>query len=159
MEANTFKERLIRAAQETIVRSRDYVVDQLPEYCVYIVFPNKHGEAKKLMGDAEVFPEDSLPPGQFVGPLDSNGVTQYLWRNWKMPEWIDLHVKAVEENKTVIQLRCCGHFTSLPTNGYNEMVDPDFADHTPFSIKGPIFPQGWKRGDPKFALKDSEPYD
>ncbi|MCW3096409.1 MAG: hypothetical protein JWL77_2027 [Chthonomonadaceae bacterium] len=70
MDLNTFIARLLRAAQETVQFSRQYVVDELPENYVYIVFPNKHGEGKELVGDAEVCPEDSLPPGQFVIPED-----------------------------------------------------------------------------------------
>jgi len=159
MYMNTFMDRLLRAAQETVKFSQNYVVDELPNNYVFIIFPNKHGEAKELVGDAEVFPADSLPPGQFLGPIDAEGAVKYLWRWGKVPEWINVHVRAVEGNVTVIQLICCGHFTSLPANFYNEMVDPDFEDHTPFSIHGPFHPEGWKRGDPKFELKDSQYFD
>ena len=159
MDESTFRERLLRAEQETVQFSRNYVVDELPDTYVFIVFPNKHGEEKKLVGDAEVFPEDSLPRGQFLGPLDADDVVKYLWRNGKVPEWINVNVRAVEDGATVIQLICCGHFTSLPANFYNEMVDPDFENHTPFSIHGPFYPEGWKRGDPKFELKDSHYFD
>jgi hypothetical protein len=155
MDLNTFLDRLLRAAQETVQVAREYVVDVLPDTYSFIIFPNKHGEGKELVGDAEVFPEDSLPRGQFIGPLDADGVVKYLWRGGKVPEWINVHVRAVEDGATVIQLICCGHFTSLPENFYNALADPDFESHTPFSIHGPFYPQGWKRGDPKFGLKDS----
>ncbi len=104
MEESTFKERLARASRETLEFTRKYVVDELPEEYLYIIFPNKHGEAKRLVGDAEVYPEDSLPTGQFIGPLDADAVTTYLWRNGKVPEWINISVDAVESNATVLQL-------------------------------------------------------
>ncbi len=159
MDLNTLMERLLRAAQAVVDVSRQYVVDELTDRYVFIISPNKHGEGKKVVGDTEVFPEDSLPPGQYIGPLDTDGAVKYLWRNGKVPEWIDVHVHSVEDGATVIQLWCCGHYTSMPANSYNEMIDLDFADHTPFSVKGPIFPRGWKRGEPKFTLADSDHYE
>ena len=63
MEEIIFRERLIRATQETLQFTRNDVVDELPDNCIYILFPNKHGEAQKLVGDAEVYPEDLLLPG------------------------------------------------------------------------------------------------
>jgi len=111
---------------------------------------------KSVVGDAEVYPEDSLPSGQFVGPLDTHGVTKFLWRNGKVPEWINISINAVEGDTTIVKLWCCGHFTAMPANRFNAMVDPDFAEHTPFSIRSPAPPKSWKRGDPKFELKNAQ---
>ena len=135
--------------------TRKFVVDELPEKCLYIIIPNKHGEAKPLVGDAEVYPEDTLPAGQFLGPLNAAEVVRYLYRNGKVPEWINIYVEAVEGDVTIFKLWCCGHFTSLPSNTYNAMIDPDFEEHTPFAIRSTDHPEGWKSGDAKYELKDT----
>ncbi len=157
MDKEIFEQRLEQAAEETIVFTRSLVTEVLPNERIYKVFPNKHGEMKQLRGDAEVFPQDSLPRGQFIGPLDATEVVAYLWRNGKVPEWIDISVDAVEGNRTVLILWCCGHFTSFPANTFHRLVDP-IGRGAPFSVHGPFAPKGWKKGDGAFSLANAQHY-
>src|SRR5512138_503233 len=41
-------------------------------------------------GDEDVFPQDSLPTGKTLGPLDATAATNWLWRAGTIPEWIDV---------------------------------------------------------------------
>lgn len=158
MEKDLFAERLRLASERCLVFTRTFVSDTLPEEGIYRVFPNKHGEGKVTTGDAEVFPQDSLPRGQFFGPWDAAEVVGFLWRNGKAPEWVNISVGTVENNRTVFVLWCCGHFTALPANLYHQLVNPSGAGE-PFSVHGPIPPKGWQYGDDRFTLAEAQHYE
>ena len=106
---------------------------------MFRVYPNQSYDENPRVGNEAVFPDDSLPEGVYHGPWSYEQVVDFLWRDGKVPEWIDIAVRDVEGGVTVAWLRCCGRFT----------VQDDLLYHRgggqqPFSVKSPDLPTGWQ---------------
>jgi hypothetical protein len=120
--------------------ARMYVRQSLPDEVTFLVYPNQSYDGHSRVGDEVIFPDESLPTGEHVGPLSTDEVVNLLWRNNKVPEWIDVAVRAVEETRTLIALRCCGRFTEQ-----EELLYYRGPRRTPpFGIKSPDLPPDWK---------------
>ena len=89
--------------------------------------------------DEELFPDDSVPFPNFIGPLSFEEAFQFLWRNEKVPEWVDVSVQASDANLSYIQLRCCGRFTAL-----EELLYHKSEGYQPFHVHSPPLPPNWK---------------
>jgi hypothetical protein len=112
----------------------------LPDDARYLVYPNQSYDGNPRVGDEEVFPEESLPEDQFHGPWSTEATLNWLWRNGKVPEWIDVDVQAEGGRHTLIALRCCGRFT-----GQEELLYHRYLEGVPpFSIKSPYLPPCWE---------------
>jgi len=66
-------------------------------------------------------------------------VVDYLWRDGKVPEWIDASVESEDGFRSFIGLRCCGRFTAS-----EELLYHRPGGLAPFSIKSPVLPPGWE---------------
>ena len=154
MDRDLFMSHLMSATQQCLERARIFIVEHLPEECRYRIFPNQSYDGNPLVGDEQVFPEDSLPEGQFQGPMEAETVVSYLWREGKVPEWIDMVVSSADGEYTTLSLRCCGRFTGTYEYLYHH---PDTINYLrilggevpPFSPKGVYFPPGWSAPLPK----------
>ena len=90
------------------------------------------------VGDEVVFPEESLPNEEAYGPWQLDEVVAFLWRNGKVPEWIDVAVRAENDHHTLLELCCCGRFTAQ-----EDLLYYRSGGLAPFSIKSPFLPPGW----------------
>ena len=137
MDRGTFKERLREVSHRVVLFAREHVVQQLPEEVAFRVYPNQSFDGNPRVGDEVVFPDESLPDGQFLGPWSAEEVVKYLWRDGKVPEWIDAGVESEDAQRSLIALRCCGRFTAL-----EELLYHRPGGFAPFSIKSPVLPPG-----------------
>jgi hypothetical protein len=139
MDRSTFETRLRTAAQQAVQFARQYVREQLRDYVAFLVYPNQSCDEHPREGDEAVFPEESLPKGRHHGPWQVNEVVSFLWRDGKVPEWIDIAVHSVDVRHTVLRLYCCGRFT-----GQDGLLYHHSKGVPPFSVKSPDLPPGWE---------------
>jgi hypothetical protein len=138
MERSQFQANLLAASRRCADLTQSMVIDDLPGQYLYLVLPNASFDGHPLILDEELFPQDSLKPDALPNPRDSDGVVDYLWRDGKVPEWIDVIVRRVAGNYTFIELLCCGRFTAGEELLYYRNGYP------PFGIKGAVIPPRWK---------------
>ncbi|OJW24692.1 MAG: hypothetical protein BGO49_06540 [Planctomycetales bacterium 71-10] len=150
MDRTTFEARLRLAVRRAIKFAAEHVRERLPEEATLRVYPNRSFDGNPRVGDEEVFPRDSLPAEAFHGPWSVDEALEFLWREGKVPEWIDIAVADVDARSTVVSLRCCGRFTSREDLMYHRN-----GGLAPFSVKSPILPPGWEDVETsgKFALR------
>jgi len=139
VDRKTFEERLREASRNVVLFARQYVLQQLPNDAAFRVYPNQSFDGNPRVGDEVVFPDESLPDGEFLGPWSVEEVVEYLWRAGKVPEWIDAGAESKDEHLSLIGLRCCGRFTASEQLLYHRT-----GGLAPFSIKSPVFPPGWE---------------
>jgi hypothetical protein len=87
---------------------------------------------------SSLYPEDSLPASQRLGPWTFEETVAWLWRDGKVPEWVDVSVHGVSSEHTYVHLICCGRFTGMEERLY-------YRDSLPqFGVKSPVLPIGWE---------------
>jgi len=137
MDRHLFERHFHTAADQTRRFARQFVEQALPDQLAFRVYPNQSYDGNPRVGDEEVFPEETLADGCFHGPWSITEVIGFLWRNGKVPEWVDVAVESEDACRTMIALRCCGRFTSQ-----EELLYHRPGGCPPFSIKSPYFPPG-----------------
>jgi hypothetical protein len=135
----TFEERLRAAAQKVVLFAREFVRQSLPDEVAFRVYPKQSFEGNPRVGDEVVFPDESLPDGQYHGPWSVGETVAYLWRAGKVPEWVNAAVESEDGWRSLVALRCCGRFTAS-----DELLYHRPGGLAPFSIKSPVLPPGWE---------------
>jgi hypothetical protein len=137
VDRNVFERHFHTAAEQALRFGRQFVVQSLPDQMVFRVYPNQSYDGNARVADEEVFPEETFEEGRFHGPWSAAEAIGFLWRNGKVPEWVDVAVESEDTRRTIIALRCCGRFTSQ-----EELLYHRPGGCPPFSIKSPYFPPG-----------------
>jgi hypothetical protein len=83
MDRTTFEERLRLATRHAVQFAREFVIQSLPDEVMYLVFPNQSYDGNPLKDDEVIFPDESLPLRQYLGPWTHLAVIDYLWRSRK----------------------------------------------------------------------------
>lgn len=150
IDRDEFARRLREAARRAIDYARKMVKQTLPDQPVFQIQPNVSFDGNPLQGDEKLFPEDTLPEGQTLGPVDAESATEWLWRHGKIPEWIDARVYGTTPTSSVLRLACCGRFTSCAELLYHER-----EGNQPFHVTSPYLPPGWRsvEHDGRFDLE------
>jgi hypothetical protein len=139
VDRNTFDVRLRTAAQQALKLARQCVRQALPDELAFLVYPNKSYDGNPRVGDEVVFPDESLH-GKHHGPWSAEEVVDFLWREGKVPEWIDAYVQAEDGQRTLIALYCCGRFTAQEELLYHRHA----GGVPPFQSLGPSVPLFWE---------------
>jgi hypothetical protein len=149
MERAKFQRRLEEATERVVTFSRKFVINALPSECRYLVYPNQSYDGHPRVGDEQTFPEEELPEGEYLGPFDASQVIEYLWRDGKVPEWVNVTVCAQDDEYTYLEVLCCGRFTANDGYLYHEE-----EGCPPFHVLGPAVPWDWEsvERDGKFDL-------
>jgi len=142
MERTIFTQHLSRAVDEAVSFARKLVANELPAKQVFRVYPSGSYDGNPLVGDEEVFPDDSRPDGTPLRFECQEAVAAFLWRDEKMPEWVDVSVEAEDGRRTFVALLCCGRFTATEEHLYHVQ-----GGTPPFSVKSPILPPGYRSDD------------
>jgi hypothetical protein len=114
----------------------------VPEFR-YDVFLNVSND-DPTMTKFDVYPDDY---GKSELGLTAEEVGNLLFRDNKVPVWIDILVHKADKKTTTFKLSCSGRFSSDPNEFYYNETGTG-----PFGIKSPLFPIGYKEGE-KFRLK------
>lgn len=147
MDRQTFHNHLITATQSAFQFTSRFVHNSLPQSFSYVVLLNQSNDRNALKPGEHVYPHDQSQFGVCVGPLTADAVVELLWREGRVPEWIDISVVRIEGNQTILQLRCCGRFTDRA-----ELLYYAQTAVCPFGCKGPLLPPDWNEGDARFDL-------
>lgn len=102
MDKLTFENRLIEATRRILDFTPQFISNPLPVQCRYFIYPNSsYDEGYGPIGnDEERFPEDSKIG--IIGPVEASKVVNFLWRNGRVPQWIDINVQSTDSEYTYI---------------------------------------------------------
>ncbi len=150
MQQSEFTRLLDVSTANAIAFAKTQLLDDLPDEYVYRVFPNQSFDDNRDP-DEIVYPDDSLKSIHDHIEMTRDDCIRYLYREGRIPEWIDISVGATDASLTYIDLRCCGRFTDN-----DERLYYNRCQRGPFGIKSPAFPPGIPLGEkkPKFRLAD-----
>jgi len=148
MDKATFENNLKIATEQVIIIAKAWVINEFPPSYRYFVYPNcsndeGYGPVRK---DEERFPQDSELG--VIGPIEIMEVANFLWRYGRIPQWINLFPRNVDEQHTFFNLICCGRFVGASRRLYHEK-----GGVPPFNCLGPDMPPSWSPNDvEKFDL-------
>lgn len=143
-----FEQQLSEATKTAIDLARRFVRQELFEDSRYLLYPNQSCDGHPLIEDEVIYPDEWLGLHKYHGPWNSQKVVDYLWRERKVPEWIDVSVLNVGREDTLLRLICCGRYTETEKLFYYELP----SGKSPFGIKSPDFPPDWDENQGKFDL-------
>jgi hypothetical protein len=151
MLVSDFATLLDTSTANAIAFARSMVLDDLPNSYIYRVFPNQSCD-EHLGPDELVYPDDSLVDVHDYIEMGRDDCIHFLYRDGRVPEWIDISVGAVDHEFTYIYLRCCGRFTANDERLYYNQFD-----RGPFGVKSPAIPPNIELGDReiKFWIGDA----
>jgi len=132
-----FATRFATAARHARDFARGFVVEALPESMMFRVLLNQSNDDIEPLRTGEVvFPLDSAEHrSQALRACDAQTVVDELWREGRVPEWVDLSVVDVEGGCTVVELLCCGRFTDDESLLYHRA-----EGRPPFHVTSPVLP-------------------
>ncbi len=139
MDKPLFADHFRRAHEAALSFAREMVVQHLPEARLFLIYPNQSYDGHPLVSDEEVYPEETLPEDEHLAPLTESETIDWLWRNGKVPEWIDVSVQRCDKKVSFIQLLCCGRYTAN-----DELLYHQQAGRPPFHVTSPPLPPRWK---------------
>ncbi|MDN3674906.1 hypothetical protein QWY99_17850 [Flavobacterium branchiarum] len=112
MEKEDFKINLKKALDGLIDFTQEMVTNKLPHEYKFIIKTNCSYDGNELTADEEVYPDDKIDETSFINPATESTVIDYLWRNGKVPQWINVQVSSCDSNFSYITLECCGRFSA-----------------------------------------------
>ena len=139
MDRDTFEARLREAGRQAVQVARAHVRQALPDAVAFRVYPNQSFDGNPRVGDEAVFPDESRPGGWFLGPWSADEAVGHLWRDGRVPEWIDAAVESEDGRRSLVGLTCCGRFTAS-----EELLYHRPGGLAPFAVKSPSLPPGWE---------------
>jgi hypothetical protein len=138
MKRDRFEKHLSEAIRLAIDVAQRYVKQDLPSQLVFDVYPNQSCDENPLVEDEQLFPGDSRLPDDAIQMETEAQVVEFLWREEKVPEWIDINVASATKQQTCLRLLCCGRFTATAKLLYHQR-----GGIPPFSVKSPYLPPGY----------------
>lgn len=151
MQQADFSRLLDLATADAIALAKMMLLDELSDQYVYRIFPNQSFDGNR---DAEeiVYPMDSLGSIDDYIMMTRDECISFMYREGRLPEWIDISVGAAGADLTYIDCRCCGRFTDNDQRLYYNRTG-----RGPFGIKSPTLPNWILPGEkiPKFRLADT----
>lgn len=145
MEKPILTRQLERATEIAVGFARRYCRQRLLGPAVYLVLPNQSYDENRS-SDEVVFPDDAgaVPDAT---PWPSVRVVDWMWRDGRVPVWVDVSVFDERHDAVVMQLLCAGGWSANPERLYYELD----GNRSPFGIKSPPLPRSWQEGD-KFDI-------
>lgn len=149
MERELFERRLREAATSARDFAREYIEEPLPNPMLFRLRLNSSYDGTPRVGDETVFPEDSsFDRAEKLKLCSEQQVVDELWRDGRVPEWIDVAVIGETGAATLLQLMCCGRFTAEEGLLYHAR-----EERQPFHVTGPTLPVGYTDGQ-RFSIYD-----
>ena len=105
----------------------------LPEDSRFLIEPNQSYDGNPLVGDEQVFPQDSAAP--HLKGVSLEVAVDWLWRVGKVPEWVNLRAYDADEAVSYILMECCGRFTARSDLLYHRA-----EGYPPFHVTSPALP-------------------
>lgn len=119
MTKEEFKDNFLKALDGLIPFTQEFVINDLPSEVKFIIKPNSSYDGNPLVDDEEIFPNDNVNIDSQMSPCDFDNAIDYLWRNGKVPEWINVSVYRCDTNYTYVKLESCGRYSGNINNLYH----------------------------------------
>jgi hypothetical protein len=137
MDRTVFAARFSEAAEQSRAFAQTLVSEPLPGDVVVRVRLNRSYPGARLRPGEVTYPGDGGWEQDFaLRRCDLGTAVSVLWRDGRVPEWVNLTVVDRDESVTVIEAVCCGRFTADDDLLYKQSGPP------PFHILGPPLPPG-----------------
>ena len=134
-----FRENLFRGT-EAIRRNIEYFCwNELPPHDQYFVILNGSYDGNALETGEHVFPDHEVLQTDARVARRAEEVVKKLWREGKVPEWIDITPFEIVGDCLYSELLCCGRFTDREEFLYHRQ-----EGYPPFHKFGPVLPVGWQ---------------
>ncbi|GAB2956426.1 hypothetical protein GCM10027280_51280 [Micromonospora polyrhachis] len=139
MDRTTFAARLVSSAEAARRFAGTLVTEALPAALAFRVRLNQSNDAHVSPQPGEVrFPHDSNPDrDRTLLWCDESAVVDELWRDGRVPEWVNLSVIDRTSTVTLVEVVCCGRFTDDESRLYHVQEGAP-----PFHVLGPTLPAG-----------------
>lgn len=137
MDRIAFASRFGEAAEAAREFAQTLVSEPLPARAVFRVRLNQSYPGAQLGPGEVAFPGDGGWEQDFaLRRCDLDTAVSVLWREGRVPEWVNLAVTDCDSSATVIEAVCCGRFTADDGVLYRQGGPP------PFHVLGPPLPPG-----------------
>jgi hypothetical protein len=122
--------------------ARTFLEEPLPDEMRFRIRLNRSCDSHFQFGVERIFPEDSsLARAEELADCNEEQVLDTLWRNGRVPEWINVSVIGESGTTTMLQLICCGRFVREHRLLYHEG-----EGIPPFHVLGPGLPADYEEG-------------
>jgi len=142
VERSVLGQQLELATAQAVAFARRYCHQSLLGPVKYRVCPCRSFDDNR-QSDEYVFPNEGDTLDDVLGPWSAEEVVAWMWRDGRVPVWVDVSVFAEVTGEVVVQLLCAGRFSDNPNRFYYECD----GQSSPFGIKSPSLPPGWSEGD------------
>lgn len=147
MDRSTFAERLHTASVAARDFARSFVLETLPDEMLFRVRLNQSYDGNPLHPDERVYSEDgALNLIEKLALCTEAEVVDLLWRENRVPEWLDIAVVGETGSETIMGLLCCGRFTANDQLLYHKK-----EGWPPFHAVGPALPPNHQNGQ-RFSI-------
>jgi hypothetical protein len=147
MDRDLFAGRLRAAAAGCRDFALRFLEEDLPPELRFRVHLNSSYDGNPLHADEVVYPEDSSARlGRALTKCTAETVVETLWREGRVPEWINLSVAGVAPDATMIEVLACGRYTANEALLYHAREGAP-----PFHVLGPTLPVGYREGQ-RFSI-------
>ncbi len=154
MDRILFQQRFEQASARAREFARRFVEEALPDELCLRVQLNASYDGNPLRGDEVVYPGDAgTERARGLVRCRVDQAVEALWRDGKVPEWINLSVIGVRPEATVLEALCCGRYTAQ-----EELLYHKPGGLPPFHILGPALPVGYEESS-RFSLYESSECD
>ncbi len=131
----SFEKNLLCAASKAVEFARTLVTNNLPDKVRYVVYLGASYDGNPLEDGEVTFPDDAAKKENIFD--ECSDVVNLLWRDGKVPEWINVTVLSETRDYTNIKLECCGRFSNKVDQMYHA-----HEGRAPFHVLGPPVPSG-----------------
>jgi hypothetical protein len=141
VERETLADRLRQAAESTRDFSQGFVLEELPDDLLFRVRLNSSYDRNPLRDGEVLFPEDSsYERAVDLRLCEAEAVVDALWRDGRVPEWINLSPIGCTDSATILEVLSCGRFTDDERLLYHQD-----AGLPPFHVLGPNLPPRYEQ--------------
>ncbi len=141
MDRLTFQQRFRRAARAAREFAAELIEEPLPERLLFRLRLNASYDGN-ASGDVRLYPGERSPQAE----LDQAEVVDALYRDGRVPQWVDVQVVAETDDACVLSVTACGRFSADDATLYYT-----WTDVAPFGVKGPFLPYPYEPGQ-RFSL-------
>lgn len=137
MTEQEFRVLFRKARNQVFDFAKSFVLNDLEKKYEFDISLNESADIPRVE-NFDYYPEDD---NKRFKNLSEDEIVKLLFRNKKIPVWIDINVKTVRDGYTIMNLLCAGRFSDDENEYYYKKRNTG-----PFGIKSPIFPFGYKEG-------------
>lgn len=139
MLREVFATRFAASARRAWQFAQSLVCEDLPPTLVFLMRLNQSYDAHPAHPGEVRYPQDgSRDRAVTLRRCDMDTVLGELWRDGRVPEWVDLTVVDETGTATVVEVVCCGRFTNDEARLYHAGEGAP-----PFHVLGPALPKGY----------------